>query len=365
MRKIGLIASSLSKTDGWGRYSLEIIDGLSRCYDVRVISYDAKSIKGVEVFSVLPFPLSHFLKMLFCLPKIIKHFKCCDVIHCLVEPYSPIIAIANLYLRKPFIITAHGTYAVKPLYDRGINSLLMKFAYRRADKVICVSNFTKNEILKKCKLNNLEVIPNGVDYRNFVDNSSFKKDVNKKVILSVGAIKARKGYDISIEAVSILKKQNLKYYIVGGFRDSDPFYKKIQKLIKERGLKEQVKLVGNVSDSELVKLYNICDIFLLTPHNINHSMEGFGLVYLEANACGKPVIGTCNCGAEEAIVDGYNGLLVPQNSPEKTAEAIDYLLDNPEVARKIGENGKRRAEEFSWENIQQKIAQIYKSALSS
>jgi len=76
------------------------------------------------------------------------------------------------------------------------------------------------------------------------------------------------------------------------------------------------------------------------------------------------VIGTYGCGAEDAIIDGYNGLLVPQNDPEKIADAIEYLLDNPEVAKKMGEHGRKRAKEFSWGNIVNRIIQVYEETLN-
>ncbi len=361
--KIGIITSSLSETNGWGRYSLEIVKELKNFGEVKVISHQIEELKEIETYPILPPPLGNSLKKIWALLKIIKYLKGCDIFHCLIEPYAPIIALANLSLKKPFVITAHGTYAIQPINKKGINSFLMKFAYKKANKIICVSNFTKNEILKKCNLNNLEVIPNGVDYSAFSNYEPNKARPNRTIILSVGPIKSRKGYDASIKAISRLKKENLKYYIIGDIIPNDFFYKQLKELIKKENLEEKVKFLGRVSNEELLNLYNKCNIFLLTPKNVNCKVEGFGLVYLEANACGKPVIGTYNCGAEEAIINGYNGFLVPQNDPEKTAKAIKYLLNNPEVARKMGENGRKRAQDLSWENIVKEIIKIYEQSL--
>ena len=94
------------------------------------------------------------------------------------------------------------------------------------------------------------------------------------------------------------------------------------------------------------------------PH-VGSDFEGFGLVYLEAGACGRPAIGTFDCGAEDAIVNNVTGLLVPQNDIQKTAEAVLRLFDNPGLAKKLGENGKKRAQEMSWDKIAKKYMEIY------
>ncbi len=362
--KIGIVTSTLSKTDGWGRYSFEVIRQLQNYGKVRVICRQPESMDGIDFYPVLPFPLTNPLKMIWYSYTVAKYLKDCDIIHCFVEPYAPIVAFLNLLLRKPFIVTAIGTYAIRPLNKKGVGSLLMKFAFRRASKILAISSFTKNEILKRCSLGNIEVIPLGVNYELFQKGNPKKGRGEETIILSVGAVKPRKGFDISIQAVSRLKRENIKYYIVGDVH-SDPFNEELQEIITSEGLAGKVEFLGKVSDKELIRLYHVCDIFLLTPRNVDFNVEGFGLVYLEANACGKPVIGTYGCGAEDAITDGYNGLLVPQSNPEKTAEAIEYLLNNPEVAQKMGENGRKRAREMSWDNTVKKILTIYEDALKT
>lgn len=362
--KIGIVTSTLSKTDGYGRYSFEVIRQLQNYGKVRVICHRSESMDGIDFYPVLPLPLTNPLKMIWYSYAIAKYLKDCDVIHCFVEPYAPVVAFSNLLLRKPLFIAALGTYAIRPLNKKGVDSLLMKFAYRRASKILSISSFTKNEILKRCSLGNIEVIPLGVNYEVFQKGKTKKERGEETIILSVGAVKPRKGFDISIQAISKLQKENIKYYIVGDVHDSS-FCNQLQKIITNEGLAGKVELLGMVSDEELVRLYHACDIFLLTPKNVDFNVEGFGLVYLEANACGKPVIGTYGCGAEDAIVDGYNGLLVPQDDPDATAKAIKSFLNNPKVAQKMGENGRKRAREMSWDNTVKKILSIYEDALKT
>ena len=362
--KVGIITSSLSHSDGWGRYSLEIVSALKKHVAIKIITAASqKKLENMEIYPLLPEPLSlSFPKIIAESFKIKPYLMDCDIVHCLVEPYAPVIAFANIKLKKPFIITAHGTYAVKPLH-RFIDGILLRFAYKKADQILCVSKFTENEILKRTTIYNTRVIPNGVNYDKFQRYSNISKKDKEKIILSVGPTKPRKGYDVSIKAFAEVKKDfpDIKYYIVGSC--GGKYYDFLISLIQDLNIKD-VKFLGKVPDDELIKLYQTADIFLLTPKNVNNNFEGFGLVYLEANACGKPVIGTYGCGAEEAIIDGYNGLLVPQEDPQKTAEAIKYLLNNPEVAEMMGENGRKRAKELSWQNISNRIIQVYEEVLN-
>jgi len=363
--KIGIVTSGLSKTDGWGRYSSEIIQNLKNYGQVKVVTHAAEAIEGIELYPILPPPLSNYLNLARCSYKIARHLKDCDVIHCFAEPYAPLIAFINKFLRKPFIMTVFGTYAIRPL-NHPIKGRLLRFAYQNADRVLCISKFTENEILKRVLLSNLQVIPGGVNYKKFQINTT-EANMSKKAILSVGAIKPRKGQDVSIKAFAKVRETipNVEYYIVGSIHNK-AFYNELQDLARKLDVEEAINFVDEIAEDEkLISMYYSCDVFALTSRYVDDNFEGFGFVYLEANACGKPAIGTYGCGAEDAIIDGYNGILVPQNNPEKTAEAIEYLLNNPEIAKKMGENGRRRAEQLSWENLTKRITVVYESILKN
>ena len=212
---------------------------------------------------------------------------------------------------------------------------------------------------KKINLENISIINNGVDYKKWQVNKK-NSPLKEKMILSVGALKPRKGYHISIPAIAMIKKKypNLKYYLIGDQSDKK-YFNQLKELIRKHNLENNIIFLEKISDENLVKLYHQTDLFLLTPINIDNNFEGFGLVYLEANACGKPVIGTYDCGAEEAIVNEYNGLLVPQNDIEKTSQAILKILDNPNLAQELGRNGQRQAQKMDWLNIVNQYIQVY------
>jgi len=103
-------------------------------------------------------------------------------------------------------------------------------------------------------------------------------------------------------------------------------------------------------------------VFALPSINIGGRFEGFGLVYLEAGAAGLPVIGTLGCGAEEAIVDGETGFLVPQYDVEALAGAIIRLLTDADLRARMGAAGRARAAAFSWTNVAAQVRAVYESA---
>jgi phosphatidylinositol alpha-1,6-mannosyltransferase len=152
-------------------------------------------------------------------------------------------------------------------------------------------------------------------------------DNNPKEILFVGALKPRKGLIESIEALSKVKT-DFVYRIVGAYDSTNPYVKLMQEKIKIYGLEKRVILLGSVSDTELDNLYKKADLFLMLSTNNGADFEGYGLVYLEANGRGVPVIGPNDSGVSDAVLDGKTGYLVDQYDPALVAGIIDNLLVN-------------------------------------
>lgn len=370
MKKILIITLSLSEKNGLGRYSRDLIKRLHKNY--KLIIFSGKEDTDFEmincrVFKELPglfefFKLRRPLIFLWSLLKIIKFGRQADIIHSFMDyPHSFLASIAALLLRKPLFITAHGTYSIEP-FKLWPDRYFHKFAIKRAKKIICISKFTEQEIKKRIKISNTVVINDGIDFKKFsdIEKKQKEKENSAKIILGVGILKARKGFHVSIPAIAEVKKKypNIKYYIIG-YQANKKYFKLLKKLVQEYSLKNNVIFLEKVGDKKLVEFYSIADLFVLTPINIKDNFEGFGLVYLEAGACGKPVIGTYDCGAEDAVIHGKTGLLVPQNNIKKTAKAILELLDNPKLAEKMGKNGRKRAEEMDWKNMAKKYIKVY------
>jgi phosphatidylinositol alpha-1,6-mannosyltransferase len=137
----------------------------------------------------------------------------------------------------------------------------------------------------------------------------------------------------------VAKIPNLTYVMVGGGDDRP----RLEGLAQELGLTKHIVFTGEVTDSELASLYHRSEVFLLPAKTVidksNPKGEGFGIVFLEAMAFGKPVIGP-NCGAPaELIRHGKTGLLVDPENPASVAEALLNLLTRPDVARELGKAG--------------------------
>jgi len=164
-----------------------------------------------------------------------------------------------------------------------------------------------------------------------------------RVILTVGRLTPRKGIDTVIRALpSVIERvPNAVYMVVGEGEDRE----RLEALARETGVEDHVLFEGSVPFSQLPSTYNLCDVFVTPSRSAPPSVEGFGIVFLEANACGKPVIGARSGGIPDAIVDGETGLLVEPDDEPGLAEALVSLLSNPERCRALGEAGRARVEQ--------------------
>lgn len=368
--KICLITDELSHKHGWGRYSIAVIKALiNRGADLRILSPKALCTEP----DLLEYPDHHTITSFLwetrsLLSTTVSNWKqaCrmardCDILHCITEPYSPVAAIAKG--NRPLFITAHGTYSVYPLTQKR-DALLLRYAYYRAKQVLCVSRFTEKRLKERVKRVATGVTPEGVDFGRFQTLTDPYMAPSNRYILSVGPIKPRKGYSVSLEAFVLAKQvqPDLEYFIVGMIHD-DSYHQKLLDIVRKAGVADSVHFLGQVTDERLIALYRGCSIFVLTPLTLGTQFEGFGLIYLEANSCGKPVVGSYGCGAEEAIVDAETGLLVPQGQPEATAKAMLKLLSDPALSKRMGISGRERARLMSWDVTAAKLMEKYRLAV--
>ena len=171
---------------------------------------------------------------------------------------------------------------------------------------------------------------------------------NKKIILTTGRLVERKGHDVVLGALHKLKESvpNAHYAIIG----EGPQEKAVRQMIRILKLEDSVSLVGKATDYGLAAWYEACDVFVMISRQLkDEDAEGFGIVYLEANMFGKPVIAGKSGGVAEAVVDNETGILVEPTNPHEIISAMEKLLKNPNEARRLGENGRERVErEFQW-----------------
>ena len=353
----------LSERNGWARYSLDLTRALENAgVGVHVAIHSADSHKTKHPHTVcLPNTDNYVKNILFSFWyawRLRKHAAAADVIHCYVERYSFIAYWLSKLAGKKYIVTTHGTYGVLPYHMSPLVRSFHHKTLRSAHRVVCVSNYTK-KLLEARGLTNLEVINNGITYSQFAsqgDEATEREDL----VLSVGALKHRKGQHISLEAFAHIADEfpHARYCIVGDKSDS-AYFQSLQNIVAEYGLEERVQFLSSIPEAELHDLYRRAKVFVLTSISKGAHFEGFGLVYLEANANGVPVVGTLNSGAEDAIQDGETGFLVPQEDVEATTTAMRKLLSDSATWSSMSEEARVWAEKHDWSTISTEYLKLY------
>jgi len=376
---LALFSCELSRHTGWGRYTLEVCSALYRL-GIRFQLHLPKNhelVKKVAFSECITYDLPPFFLSI--KGKIFRGFSLWyasrrihvqeKIVHSLVEfPYGPLARFCSKRSGLPYGITLHGTYAVKPL-ERVPDKLLFRSALARARFLISVSRYTAEKVQNAFKTElPVTVINNGVNLSSFCSNPESLLsgpdpafDKKEKIILSVGALKPRKGLPTLLRAFKKVLQvdQNCRLVIIGAGKLSS--YKEFAHKL---GVLEKVTFMGKVSDSVLKKAYQRCDIFVLLPEeDFKGQFEGFGLVYLEANAYGKPVVGTKSGGVPDAIKDGVTGILVPPNNHQKAYEAMVRLLRDPALRKRMGEKAKKWALGHEWTLVIDQYVRVYLNAL--
>ena len=171
----------------------------------------------------------------------------------------------------------------------------------------------------------------------------------KIVILTVGRLHPRKGQLLTLQALQALApdvRSRVEYWVVGG--QSKGNYEPQLRAAAAEKPDLAVRFFGNIPDEELSDLYDRADIFAMTSVNLEHSVEGFGLVYLEAAAHGLPVVAHDVGGVSEAVREGVTGLLVPPHRPAQLAAAFEKLIHDEPLRRKLGAAGRDWATRNCW-----------------
>ena len=142
-------------------------------------------------------------------------------------------------------------------------------------------------------------------------------------------------------------------------KESQSYFDELLKIIKENNLSENVEFKSGLSDEDLKQEYNSADLFLMPSINMNDNLEGFGLVYLEANAFGLPCIGSKQSGAVDAILDGETGYLVEAGDTDDIADKVIKVLSDDKLYRKMSENSLSWIDKFSWDKTVESYIKAY------
>ena len=271
--------------------------------------------------------------------------------------------------KKPIIAVAHGldlTWKNK-IYQK----LWVKKFIPSIDKLICVGNETVRVAKEKgIAPEKLVFIPNGIDIEKFLKphtKDELEKIIGEKLngrktILTTGRLAVHKGIDWFCENVMPKMRENILYIIAGDGEKKD----EIKKIIKNKNLEKKVKFLGYVSDEDREILYNTADLYVKPNIKVEGTMEGFGLVAIEAASCKLPVIASKLEGLKDAIKDGQNGFLVESGNTMAWIEKINELLNDDNFRKEFGEKARQFViENYSWEKIAKKYLEEIEKTMQS
>ena len=275
-------------------------------------------------------------------------------------------AVARL-TRRPVVVYAHGEELTS--WGSGGKYKAMRFALRHADRVVANSEHTRATLLAMgVAAARIAVIYPGVDvsvFRPALDAEDLRASLGigraDKLVFSVGRLSRRKGFDQAIRAVARLRSEGIavRYVIAGIGEDADY----LDGLIAEHRLQGIAHRIGAVEDADLPRWLNACDVFAMPNRDINGDTEGFGMVFIEAAACGKPSLAGAAGGTGSAVLHGETGLRVDGVSVEAVADGLRSLLTQPAQTLEWGQRALQRVErEFAWERVADKTRELNLSA---
>jgi phosphatidylinositol alpha-1,6-mannosyltransferase len=250
---------------------------------------------------------------------------------------------------------ASKTAGLRAAYARLRTALL-----HRVDAFVPVSTYTAGLLHERgVSPQRTHVVPNGTNPERFQprDGTPLREKLglgDRSVLLTVGRLVPRKGVDTVLRALPAIAQDcpDVAYVVAG----TGPDRARLERLADRLDVQDRVQFVGHVDHDQLPVYYSAADLFVMPARQDPPDVEGFGLVFLEANACGTPVIGARTGGMPDAILEGETGLLVPPDAPDALADAALRVLTNPNLARDLGQRGRHRAvHEASWDHIAERI----------
>jgi len=277
----------------------------------------------------------------------------------------------SLRRNRPYVVTIHGVIAdelgrvgdfrsfryLRKMFGYPILARLEKLNADNSDIVTTVSGYSKEMIAKHYRIlpRKIRLIPNGVKVEPF----DLPRDgVNEKqTILCVGEITARKGFQFLFLALPhiLTVHPDVQLVMIG----EGPEKSRLMELSQRLGVQDKVKFLGHVIRESLIQQYERSSVFCLPSLH-----EACGIVLLEAMVSGKPVVSTSVGGVPEVVKDGETGVLVPPQNVAALAEAINTLLSDDSLRRRLGENAKEYVQRnFSWRNCAQQYIDLYKQVL--
>lgn len=378
VRKVGEALARLGwEVDMFTRRSnqeqAEIVEHSSNCRTIRLIAGPQKFVKRQEIFQYLPEFIEAFLE-----------FQAQQQsIYPIIHSNYWLSAWVGMELKKrqesKHLHTYHSLGAVKYKAVKNIPEIsktrleIEKQCLETADVIIATSpqeqEYMRSLVSEK---GNIVVIPCGTDIENFGQYSRLESRAKlnikpeARVVLYVGRFDRRKGIETLVRAVGcneVREHPNIKLIIVGGStpgRKDRKERERIEGIVKELGLEEITTFTGRVEPADLAYYYVAADVCVVPSH-----YEPFGLVAIEAMACGTPVVASEVGGLKFTVINELTGLLVPPQDEQAFAKAIDQVLSYPAWSRQLEKDARERVvSKFSWDGVAQQLNCQYLAALN-
>lgn len=381
MKTLVLTQNFPPASGGSGRWFWELYSRLGSEYIVAADIMDkANTFDNTSNISILRLPLyspqwgvanlqglKYYWQSFKALKRIVKE-QDIDHIHCgRVIPEGLMAWMLNKTLGIPYLCYVHGEDLEASALSRELNSLT-KLVMRSADKIICNSHNSAGIVdrVDNSVSNKVTVMHPGADTKKFfpIDHKdeTFLASMgwqNKRVILTVGRLQARKGQDKMIEAMpEIVKHCPQAHYVIIGHGESRAF---LEQKIESLNLGEHVQMLTDCDDDTMIKCYQHCDVFILPNRTEGQDIEGFGMVLVEAQACAKPVIAGDSGGTKETLIPGKTGEIVDATSTAELVGVISKFIDDPACCEAYGQAGRTHAvQAFDWDNAAINAKDIFK-----
>lgn len=338
------------------RYDITVITALNSRQNAREDTYegaDGSSYK-VKRVGVGSWVLDRFLYVLWAPFEARKYSP--EVIHAIMESYAGLALVKSRWLLPQDVLR------ILTLQSGEQDSLKKRlkvpypirwFMYRSPDVITAISTYLKKRA-QRYGARNVLVIPNGIE---ITELKAVERDMGKRVkhrIVCVARLSWEKGHKHLIEAFAYVIKNfsDARLVLVG---DGD-LESELKKQASELGIYEKISFRGRLSHQDALREMASAEVFVCPS-----LFEGLGIVFLEAQGVGTPVIGTKVGGIPDVIEDGETGLLVEPKNSEKLAEAIEYMFDHEVKSEEMTREAQKRLSNFSWDSIAEKVADVYQT----
>jgi glycosyltransferase involved in cell wall biosynthesis len=346
--------------------ALEIIKNISQTEEAVVYSLKGNHDPARKIL-VIDFMLpEQFIRNAWKILKMLKADQP-DLVHFMNAGYASIGWLAKRFLNIPYVTTVNGKDLLAPFAGPRIGRKWnAKFGVEHAGLTLVASEGVAGKIKTTVPKATVKIIPLGVNLDIFKPrNKDLAKErfglKGKKVLLSVGRLEERKGMDLVIQTLPEIRKAipEILYLIIGSGKDES----RLKKIAVDLGVSDIVRFEGRVPQNTLADYYSLADIFIMASREIKGDIEGFGIVYLEANACGTPVIAYRSGGIESAVIDGQTGLILNNYTPKELKEYIVRMLTDSELKSRLTHQALEHAKNNSWPNVAFKYLEAYRQLL--